>query len=206
AIEQRPAVAELLAGEHAVPVGIPARELAGQGGAITIFRGGHVPVAVLVEDVEGAALPLPLRAGDAAVAVAVLAVEAIVTRIVAHPAVGAGARVAGGGEELVPRHGAVAVAVRGAEGDALSTPFVAGEQAVVVAVELAEALIPHVPVAGVAVGVQVHVFVARDAVVAVAVGVPEGRHLSSPFSRRDVAVPVAVEDGEAIAGRSAHGE
>ena len=75
AVEQRPAVAELLAGEARRPGWSPSSELVGQGRAVAVLGGADVAVAVVVEDVEGAPLALPLRPGDAAVAVAVLGVR-----------------------------------------------------------------------------------------------------------------------------------
>src|SRR5438552_16979299 len=147
-VEEGLAVAEFLAGEDAVTVGVPAVEHAGQQGAVAVLRVADVPVAVGIQDVEGSALPWPFRAREAAVAVAVLEVEALVPGIVGHPPVGVVNGVAGGGSQvLVARHHAVAVAVGGVEVDALVPPLVAGEEAVVVAVELTEALLarPRVP-------------------------------------------------------------
>src|SRR6266542_3812685 len=75
---------EFVAGEDAVTVGVPAVEHADQPGTVAVLRVAEVTVAVGVEDVEGSALALPLRAGDAAVTVAVLAIEALVPGIVGH--------------------------------------------------------------------------------------------------------------------------
>src|SRR5438552_17878234 len=68
-VEQGLAVAEFLAGENAVTVGVPAVEHAHQPGTVAVLRVAEVTVAVGVEDVEGSALALPLRAGHAAVTV-----------------------------------------------------------------------------------------------------------------------------------------
>src|SRR6185369_7680516 len=126
------------AGDVAVPVGVEHAETIGGGSPRPhgqVLVAGHVVVPVAVHGFEGDGFTTPFTARDLSVVVPVEHPEALLAGR------GAGVRAvpaAVDGGVFVTRHHVVVVAVDAAEGRRLAAPLVAGDRAVVVAVELVE--------------------------------------------------------------------